>query len=72
LFKSSISRLPFLTLPAADGSETIYPPGYTYPPEAVEQAYSTLQGFDYIPTVALGRGGWNPDVERLIKRVFGE
>ncbi len=72
LFKSSIGRLPFLTLPAADGSETIYPPRYTYSSEVVEQAYSALHGFDYIPTVALGRGGWNPEVERLVRKVFGK
>jgi|GEM_PF-7088653 len=72
LFESSIRGLPFLTLPAADGSETIYPPRYTYSLESVEQAYSALQGFDYLPTVAFGRGGWNSDAERLVKKVFKE
>lgn len=72
LFGDTIRRLPFLTLPAADGSETIYPPRHSYSIEAVERAYSELIGFEYLPTVAFGRGGWNSNTEKLVKKVFGK
>lgn len=71
LFDAAIRKLPFLTLPAADGSETVYPPRCRVSMEAVDRAYSEFIGFNYLPTIAFGRGGWNAAAERRVRQMVG-